>query len=581
MKLSKELREGPNQCELIIAITHCRLPNDLALAKAVGAVAHSDPNSHGVDLILGGHDHVYYVGRGVDKFEGSEFDRDMPGSEADSSALLVKSGTDFHDLSEISLTLSAPHPEGAVRRRTIEEVKGMYSCLTAVRRHETSPDEQPLPELEKHLHDILGRVDQMTKQPVAFTLNEWDVRSQCIRTDESGFADFVADVLLISMERTLRSRQHCKSVSQLPSDYRMADCCLICGGSLRSDSVFGPGKITVGNLLEIMPFEDTVIVKELTGQDIWDALENGFSMYPKQEGRFPHVAGMQVVWDSSREPGHRVVSVHVLDQPFDGEPIESNDMFVRIRNSFSYAPDHESNNESSVFVRRNAPRIKEELKLDKKYSVVTRSYMADGNDGYVALSRGRDILDDEAGELMSTLVRKFLLGATYIWRWNRLQGNASEPGAKNEPRSAEPNERDAVPERPPKRRRQSMLEHLFPSKSNEGHSHLSSGTGRAIQRAMNLRLRRSQSVQSMPKEAQASSDKALPEDEKPVVVDVSPAAIRDALFVAGHEHHSHFDSASRIDTSLVLDADIRNEDLAVVVALPDGRMRDQARSQNE
>ena len=45
--LAKELRG--KGCQLIIALTHMRTPNDLRLAA----------NSPEIDLILGGHDHVY------------------------------------------------------------------------------------------------------------------------------------------------------------------------------------------------------------------------------------------------------------------------------------------------------------------------------------------------------------------------------------------------------------------------------------------------------------------------------------------------------------------------------------------
>lgn len=38
-------------CEIIIALTHMRTPNDLELAK----------NCSKIDLILGGHDHVFEV----------------------------------------------------------------------------------------------------------------------------------------------------------------------------------------------------------------------------------------------------------------------------------------------------------------------------------------------------------------------------------------------------------------------------------------------------------------------------------------------------------------------------------------
>ena len=130
MKLSQQLRLGEHRCDVIIAITHCRLPNDVKIANALGAVANTDPSKNGVDLILGGHDHEYYIGRGIESYEGSDFDTEMPGSENDENSFIIKSGTDFHDLSAVEITLSEPHPPTAVRRRTIDHVKGMYNVLT-------------------------------------------------------------------------------------------------------------------------------------------------------------------------------------------------------------------------------------------------------------------------------------------------------------------------------------------------------------------------------------------------------------------------------------------------------------------
>ena len=101
-----------------------------------------------------------------------------------------------------------------------------------------------------------------------------------------------------------------------------------------------------------MPFEDAIVVKELRGQDIWDALENGFSTYPKQEGRFPQVAGMQVIWDSRRPPGKRVVSVHLLKQPFDGANECSTHLRTKIRNMYKYSKDQESVDDDIVMVHR-------------------------------------------------------------------------------------------------------------------------------------------------------------------------------------------------------------------------------------
>ena len=138
------------------------------------------------------------------------------------------------------------------------------------------------------LDNLMERVTKSVGQPVAYTLTPWDARASHVRMEESPLGDFLADILLISTETMLRVQK--MSNRLIGAGERVADCCLICGGSLRGDAVFGPGEITLGNILEIMPFEDPIVVKELTGQQLWDALENGFSQYPKQEGRFPPVS---------------------------------------------------------------------------------------------------------------------------------------------------------------------------------------------------------------------------------------------------------------------------------------------------
>ena len=43
-----------------------------------------------------------------------------------------------------------------------------------------------------------------------------------------------------------------------------------------------------------------------TGQQLLEALENGVSAYPKLEGRFPQIAGMEFGFDPKKTKGHRV-----------------------------------------------------------------------------------------------------------------------------------------------------------------------------------------------------------------------------------------------------------------------------------
>lgn len=82
-------------------------------------------SEHGVDLILGGHDHLYYVSRGVTSWDGYDTNAPVLGAEKDEGdVLVVKSGTDFRDLSEFTLEL-VDTPPGSVRRKVIKSIKGL------------------------------------------------------------------------------------------------------------------------------------------------------------------------------------------------------------------------------------------------------------------------------------------------------------------------------------------------------------------------------------------------------------------------------------------------------------------------
>jgi hypothetical protein len=58
---------------------------DISLAQSLFAHAHSSDvaSKHGVDILFGGHDHIYYIGRGVDSWANYEHVAGEPGTEAD------------------------------------------------------------------------------------------------------------------------------------------------------------------------------------------------------------------------------------------------------------------------------------------------------------------------------------------------------------------------------------------------------------------------------------------------------------------------------------------------------------------
>lgn len=76
---------------------------------------------------MGGHDHLYFVSKGITTWEGYDVSKPSIGSEGDhGDILVVKSGTDFRELSELTLELEYT-PPGSVRKKVIKAVHG--ECL--------------------------------------------------------------------------------------------------------------------------------------------------------------------------------------------------------------------------------------------------------------------------------------------------------------------------------------------------------------------------------------------------------------------------------------------------------------------
>ncbi|CAB0015463.1 unnamed protein product [Nesidiocoris tenuis] len=237
-KLGAQLKQ--EGCDLVIALTHMRMPNDIKLAE----------NCEEIDLILGGHDHIYRVEKICDRW-------------------IVKSGTDFNHFSKITLRFETGSNVPDVN---IEEIKvdEMYD-----------PDQEMADELQQYVALVEGKMDEVLGE---FTV-ELDGRFEFIRTSETNLGNWVCDVILAATA---------------------ADCVILNSGTLRSDKVHPPGPFTMRDLMSIVPITDPLVVIEITGEQLLGALENAVCAYPKLEGRFPQVAGMSFAFYPDRAPGSRV-----------------------------------------------------------------------------------------------------------------------------------------------------------------------------------------------------------------------------------------------------------------------------------
>ena len=138
-----------------------------------------------------------------------------------------------------------------------------------------------------------------------------------------------------------------------------ADLAIMNGGGLRSGLRAGP--ITLGDVLDALPFGNTLATVSLTGADLRAALEHGLGLVGR--GGFPQVAGVRLEWSAVRPAGDRITQLEV----------------------------------------RGPDGAWAEVNPSRRYLLATNSFLRGGGDDYVVL-RDRGIDPYDAGPGVAELV---------------------------------------------------------------------------------------------------------------------------------------------------------------------------------
>jgi 2',3'-cyclic-nucleotide 2'-phosphodiesterase (5'-nucleotidase family) len=288
--------------DFVVAVIHADRSKDYALF-----------HSRAADLILSGDDHDLFV-------------------NYDGRTAMIESRYDAHYVAAIDVTVSSTLREG---RREVTWQPQFRVIDTA----ELQPDEIVAAAIRQFEQQLSKEMDVA----IATSAIELDSRLEIVRTREAAIGNLFADAL--------RARTG-------------ADVALTNGGGMRGEKIYRAGSmITRRDMASEMIFGNQVALIAVSGHILKLALENGLSILPHPDGRFPHISGMTIEADPSRPPGQRIVSLRIGGAPVDEQKI---------------------------------------------YKLATNDYLARGGDGYGMLRDAPRLMRDYDGPLMASEVMLYL-----------------------------------------------------------------------------------------------------------------------------------------------------------------------------
>lgn len=268
----------------IVALTHIGYNPDLALAAAVS----------GIDVIVGGHSHTP-----LGPMPGALGDYPTVVNSPAGEPVLVVSAWEWGKyLGRLDVTFDA--------MGVIDSYNGAPILIDA-----SIPED---PAIAADVDVFYAPVQQLANTVIGQTEVLLDGNRPIVRSRESNLGNMICDAMLWKTEGT---------GSQI---------CITNGGGIRAP--IQAGDITIGSVLTVLPFGNTVATLGLTGADVIAALENGVSRWENTDGRFPQVGGIRYSFDPERPAFNRILSADIKNADGTFSPIDPDEIYIITTNNF-------------------------------------------------------------------------------------------------------------------------------------------------------------------------------------------------------------------------------------------------------
>ncbi|KXZ45159.1 hypothetical protein GPECTOR_57g449 [Gonium pectorale] len=346
--------EYANTIDVIIGLSHAGIWYDSRVAEAVPEI----------DLIVGGLNHMFFYADGK-----------TPGPRLVASSPTSGQVPDYpypHLVANNATGKRVPIVQAFYAGRYMGHLELSFDAAGVLTRYGGQPvllggsasanNVTRDPATLELIASYVGPIKEIGSRVLAYSPSLLSADRSLVRAREAPLGNLICDAM----------RWYIETTTQLTP----ADACMLNGGSIRSS--IDASHVTLGAVLAMLPFGNTMVVLNVTGEQLINALENGVSgsLGPNTStsqlaGKMSQVSGVWYMFNESAPVGRRV---------FDAS------------------------------IRVNGERVP--VMPCSYYTIITTDFMAAGNDGYIMFSKAERILD--SGVPMDMAVGVFKTNNLYL-----------------------------------------------------------------------------------------------------------------------------------------------------------------------